>query len=51
MTTFEVTEKVTPDVIEDVHESMGPGFLHEHDGSERLTDESDGEFVFDVFDD
>ena len=51
VTTFEVTEKVTPDVIERVHESMEPGELHEHDGSERLTRESDAEFTFDVFDD
>jgi hypothetical protein len=51
VTTFEVTEKVTPETVEEVHESMAPGALHEHDGSERLTRESDGEFVFDVFDD
>jgi len=49
--TFEVTEKVAPDVIERVHESMEPGALREHDGSERLTRESDDAFVFDVFDD
>ncbi|TKX77684.1 glycosyltransferase family 2 protein [Halorubrum sp. SD626R] len=51
VTTFEVTEKVTPDVIESVHESMEDGALSEHDGAERLMREADEEFTFDVFDD
>lgn len=51
VTTFEVTEKVTPDAVERVHDSMEDGQLSDHDGSERLTRESDAEFTFDVFDD
>ena len=51
VTTFEVTEKVTPDTIEEVHESMEPGDVTDHDGAERLTRESDEEFTFNVFDD
>jgi len=51
VTTFEVTEKLTPDVIESVHESMEEGALSEHDGSERLVREADERFSFDVFDD
>lgn len=49
--TFEVTEKVTPDVIERVHDSMSAGELSEHDGSERLMREEGETFTFDVFDD
>ncbi|MFW5917031.1 MAG: glycosyltransferase family 2 protein [Halorubrum sp.] len=49
--TFEVTEKVTPDVIERVHDSLETGALREHDGSERLMRESDEAYVFGVFDD
>nr|WP_192813796.1 MULTISPECIES: glycosyltransferase family 2 protein [Halorubrum] len=51
VTTFEVTEKVTPDAVERVHDSMEAGALSDHDGSERLTRESDAELTFDVFDD
>ncbi|ELZ54235.1 hypothetical protein C466_06299 [Halorubrum distributum JCM 10118] len=51
VTTFEVTEKVTPDAVERVHESMEPGTVTDHDGSKRLMRESDEEFTFDVFDD
>ncbi|GAB7010376.1 hypothetical protein [Halorubrum trueperi] len=51
VTTFEVTEKVTPDAIERVHDSMESGALHEHDGSERLMREEGQAFTFDVFDD
>jgi hypothetical protein len=51
VTTFEVTEKVTPETVERVHESMESGTLSDHDGSERLVRESDNELTFDVFDD
>jgi len=51
VTTFEVTEKVTPDVVERAHESMEAGQLSDHDGSERLTRASDAEFTFGLFDD
>ena len=51
VTTFEVTEKLAPAEVERVHDSMDEGQLRDHDGSERLTRESDSEFTFGVFDD
>jgi hypothetical protein len=51
VTTFEVTEKVTPETVESVHETMDEGALSGHDGAERLTRDSDEEFTFNVFDD
>nr|WP_238532816.1 glycosyltransferase family 2 protein [Halalkalicoccus jeotgali] len=49
--TFEVTEKVTPDVIEERHNELAAGDLTDHDGTERLVRENEGAFVTNVFDD
>lgn len=49
--TFEVTEKVTPETIEDVHETLDRGDLAAHDGTERLLRESGNSYQFTVFDD
>nr|WP_255494070.1 glycosyltransferase family 2 protein [Halarchaeum sp. CBA1220] len=50
--TFEVTEKVTPETIEDVHEStMERGDIAAHDGTERLVADSADEYRWQVFDD
>jgi len=48
--TFEVTEKVTADVVEEANK-LEEGALAEHDGTERLLRESDEEFETGVFTD
>jgi hypothetical protein len=48
---FEVTEKVTPDVIERVHANMEDGAIADHDGSERLIREASEAYQLTVFDD
>lgn len=49
--TFEVTEKVTPETIEQRHDGLAAGDLPDHDGTERLVREDEGAFVTNVFDD
>ncbi|UHQ96387.1 hypothetical protein [Natrinema halophilum] len=49
--TVEVTEKVTPETIENVHESLDEGDLSAHDRAERLLQESDTQFQVAGFDD
>jgi hypothetical protein len=51
VTTFEVTRKVAPGTIEDVHDSLEEGDLAAHDGEGRLLRDSGTEFQVAVFDD
>jgi len=48
---FEVTEKVDPTVIEDVHDSVEQGDITDHDGTKRLIRESAADYQSDIFDD
>ncbi|WP_018256711.1 glycosyltransferase family 2 protein [Halomicrobium katesii] len=48
---FEVTEKVPPQTIEEVNQTLDAGDLQRHDGTDRLLRESSSEFETNVFDD
>jgi hypothetical protein len=49
--TFEVTEKVPPERVEQVNEGLEEGALQSHDGSERLVRDSAEDFDTHLFDD
>lgn len=49
VTTFEVTEKVPPVVIEEENSDLEPGQIAAHDGTERLTRDSPDEYDTDLF--
>ncbi|MFW6003284.1 MAG: glycosyltransferase [Halanaeroarchaeum sp.] len=51
VTEFEVTEKVTPETIEALNSGLESGALSDHDGTERLTRESPGEYDTHLFED
>jgi len=48
---FEVTEKLDPGTVETVHGGLEEGDLTEHDGTERLLREDEGEYQRFLFDD
>ncbi|MFW5955803.1 MAG: glycosyltransferase family 2 protein [Halorhabdus sp.] len=49
--TFEVTEKVTPETIEDVHANLDRGDLCSHDGKVRLCRDSRDQYQYAIYDD
>jgi hypothetical protein len=49
--TFEVTEKLDPDVVETVHGGLEEGDLTDHDGTEPLLRDDEDEYQRFLFDD